>query len=74
MNWGGGDDGFYDKKGKWWTSKWEWEQAENKKLEVRARANGLEHVPDPRCECGAKHDRDFPQIHSPWCKVYMGNK
>lgn len=50
----------------------DWEKAQRKK-EIRERVNG----PDPRksdyCDCGAKYDKDFPNIHSRWCRVYMGN-
>lgn len=37
---------------------------EEKKLQVSGT------IWDNGCECGAKYDRHFPDMHSPWCRKY----
>lgn len=39
--------------------------------ERRQKVNGPEPYVNPYCNCGAKFDREFPNIHSLWCKVYV---
>lgn len=63
--------GFY-RNGKFY---WEGNEAEayedeQKRKELRERTNGPDPVVDPECNCGAKKDKDFPNIHSTWCKVF----
>lgn len=70
-----------DGAGFWHNGKFFWEGQEHevyeydrKKRERRERVNGPEHTPSSICDCGAKHDREFPNIHSPFCRAYMGNR
>ncbi len=38
--------------------------------ERRDRLNGVEPVASPYCNCGAKFDREFPNVHMFGCNVY----
>lgn len=49
-------------------------EVERKSQERKERVNGKDPQVSQYCDCGAKHDRDFPNIHSPFCKAYTGNK
>jgi hypothetical protein len=59
-----GDKKYY-KNGEWHDSQEGYERREKERI-IK------EHFPqpDPYCDCGAKHDRDFPNIHSRWCRAY----
>jgi hypothetical protein len=48
------------------------EDAEKKRKakELREKVNGVDPEVNPICNCGAKFDRDFPNIHSPFCRAY----
>lgn len=70
-----------DGAGFWKNGKFYWDgqehevfEDERKTRERRERVNGNEPVVSPYCDCGAKHDRHFPNIHSPFCRAYTGNK
>lgn len=63
------NDGKYYKNGEWYDSKEEYEKREKERIR-------REHFPevDQYCDCGAKHDRHFPNIHSEWCRTGKGRK
>ena len=43
------------------------EQEERERLE---RVNGRAPHADPYCDCGAKFERGFENIHSPFCRAF----
>lgn len=54
--------------------KFSWEENTETREERRKRVNGEDPIKHPRCDCGAKHDKDFPNVHSRWCAVYWSGQ
>ena len=63
--------GFYF-NGKWFDTEEEAQKEENDFIRKirREKVNGPDPIVDEQCDCGAKHDRHFPNMHYTWCKVH----
>lgn len=69
-----------DGAGFWKNGRFYWDGQEDdaffdelKSKDRREKVNGRDPEVSPYCECGAKFDKSFPNIHSRWCPAYRGN-
>jgi hypothetical protein len=68
------EDSNYFGPGRWLAQALELEKdlERNRKPGTRARIDNPEPIVNAFCDCGAKFDKDYPNIHSTWCRAYWG--